>query len=187
MNFAKSLVAIAAVLYEPALADINPPNSRNNNSTQRKDNVNDPTNNGFSDPQDCSKIVNANNVWCKPNIPYYEKSNPVDLKVNANGKFKILQLTDLHLGEDEGRDTQTVNTISTIIGREIPDFVVITGDLVSGQVNSMRKGSFYGDAAAPLLSLFESFHLPWSLVPGYYDHINGMDDEAIGRVTGGYK
>jgi len=109
------------------------------------------------------------------------------LKVGANGKFKILQLTDLHLGEDTDRDAQTVNTVSTIIGREMPDFVVITGDLVSGQVNSLRRGSFFYDSAQPLLSLFENFHLPWSLVPGYYDHINGMVDEVIGRVTGSFK
>lgn len=82
---------------------------------------------------------------------------------------------------------QTVNTISTIIGREDPSFVVITGDLVSGQVNSQRIGSFYADAAAPLLSLLDNFHIPWSLVPGYYDHINGMVDEQIGRVTSNYK
>ena len=111
----------------------------------------------------------------------------MDLRVGANGKFKILQLTDLHLGEDLERDRQTVNTVSTLIGREEPNFVVITGDLVSGQANSLRIGSFYSDSAAPLLSLFENFRLPWSLVPGYYDHVNGMVDEVIGRVTGNYK
>jgi hypothetical protein len=50
-------------------------------------------------------MVNANNQWCRPRLPYYDKSNPVSLKVNADGKFKILQLTDLHLGEDETRDS----------------------------------------------------------------------------------
>ena len=54
-------------------------------------------------------------------------------------------------------------------------------------MNSIRKGSFYAEAAAPLLNLLENFQLPWSLVPGYYDHINGMADEVIGRVTGKYK
>jgi len=29
----------------------------------------------------------------------------------------------------------------------MPDFVVITGDLVSGQVNSLRRGSFFYDSA----------------------------------------
>ena len=35
---------------------------------------------------------------------YIDAAGDVHLKMNADGNFKIMQLTDLHFGEDEQRD-----------------------------------------------------------------------------------
>ena len=72
-----------------------------------------------------------------------------------NGKFRIVQLTDLHLGEDPDRDAQTVQMIKNLISKENPDFVAITGDVVSGQDNFLGKMSFWTDSASPLIVLLE--------------------------------
>jgi hypothetical protein len=40
----------------------------------------------------------------------------------------------LHLGEDEARDESTFKMMKDVIRKEEPDFVAITGDLVSGQM-----------------------------------------------------
>lgn len=50
-----------------------------------------------------------------------------------NGKFKILQLTDLHWIEDEtyrSRDDSTYHLIQNMLQIEHPDLVVLTGDVV---------------------------------------------------------
>jgi|688.fasta_scaffold1663360_1 predicted MPP superfamily phosphohydrolase len=54
------------------------------------------------------------------------------LRLDKDNKFRIMQLTDLHFAEDRNRDLQTINMIKEIIRKEDPDFIAITGDLVSG-------------------------------------------------------
>ena len=46
-----------------------------------------------------------------------------------------MQLTDLHFGEPNKSelDTSTLQMIINLIEKEKPDFIAITGDLVSGQ------------------------------------------------------
>ena len=66
---------------------------------------------------------------------YYKEDGrmAVRLRFGADNKFKIMQLTDLHMGEDEELNQKTVDLIENMIGKERPDFIAITGDLVSGQ------------------------------------------------------
>ncbi len=54
------------------------------------------------------------------------------LKFNKDGKFKIVQFTDLHFGEYDDLDEQTYQMMVEILKAEKPDFVAITGDVVSG-------------------------------------------------------
>jgi predicted MPP superfamily phosphohydrolase len=43
-----------------------------------------------------------------------------------------MQLTDLHLGEDWHLDQKTMTMVSEMIDKEQPDFIAVTGDIVSG-------------------------------------------------------
>ena len=54
------------------------------------------------------------------------------LKLNENGKFKILQPTDIHYGENDEKDKKTTKLIEDLIDWEQPDLAVMTGDMVSG-------------------------------------------------------
>lgn len=54
------------------------------------------------------------------------------LKFNEKGKFKIIQLTDLHLSDGDELDKSTLDVIRKLIDYEKPDFAAVTGDLVSG-------------------------------------------------------
>lgn len=53
------------------------------------------------------------------------------LKFRNDNTFTLLQLTDLHLGEDENLDSLTRLGIINMLEASNPDVVVITGDLVS--------------------------------------------------------
>lgn len=49
-----------------------------------------------------------------------------------DNKFKILQLTDLHFGEDSLKDLLNVALMNYLINYTVPNFVALTGDMVSG-------------------------------------------------------
>lgn len=54
------------------------------------------------------------------------------ISFNNNNTFKFVQLTDIHFGENLEKDLKNQDVIRTIIESEQPDFVVVTGDVVSG-------------------------------------------------------
>jgi len=54
------------------------------------------------------------------------------LEFNKDGKFKIVQFTDLHFGETLEEDEQTYELMKMVIDKEQPDLVAVTGDVVSG-------------------------------------------------------
>lgn len=56
------------------------------------------------------------------------------LCLNARGGFKILQMTDLHYSDNEAADARSDAFQVQLLQIEKPDFVVYTGDMVSGWV-----------------------------------------------------
>jgi predicted MPP superfamily phosphohydrolase len=54
------------------------------------------------------------------------------LKFNSNGRFKIVQFTDMHLGEAAAFDMLTRRVQMAVIQAEKPDLIVVSGDAVSG-------------------------------------------------------
>ena len=58
------------------------------------------------------------------------------LRFNEDGKFKIVQFTDTHLGTGNGASEyrclqaeKTLARISRVVKQENPDFIVLTGDI----------------------------------------------------------
>lgn len=65
---------------------------------------------------------------------FKDNKGQMHLKIDNNNEFKIMQLTDLHFGENDERDEKTIRMIQDIVRKEDPDFMAITGDLISGQM-----------------------------------------------------
>ena len=59
-----------------------------------------------------------------------DTSPPTRLKFRPDGTFKILFLTDLHFGEDEAKDNETMQLHRRFLQMEKPDLVVLGGDQV---------------------------------------------------------
>lgn len=99
------------------------------------------------------------------------RKNP--LRFSEDGKFKIAQFTDTHIGTGEGaseyRSLQADKTyarISRVVRQEKPDFIVFTGDIVTG-----------GDAAkgwSRLLDSLETFKVPFCILYGNHDPETGI-------------
>jgi len=68
-----------------------------------------------------------------------ERKTP--LRCNAEGQFKIVQFTDLHLKEDNEEDEQTLALMEQILDAEKPHLVVLTGDVLgaSAQPRQIMK------------------------------------------------
>lgn len=63
-----------------------------------------------------------------------------DLWLNEKGQFKVMQITDIHYGEDEVKDNKTTHLMESLIQMEKPDVAVLTGDMVSGYAWDKSEG-----------------------------------------------
>ncbi len=93
------------------------------------------------------------------------------LKINTNRAYKILQLTDMHLGFgifSKKKDRLALKAVSQIIKRTKPDLIVITGDSVfpffpkAGTMNNKRQAEIF-------IRFMDSFGIPYALVYGNHD------------------
>ncbi len=86
-----------------------------------------------------------------------------ELKFDKNGKFKIVQFTDVHLKvENKPRCDSVMNTISSLVESEKPDLVVFTGDIVTSE--------FVEKAWLRVTAPISNAGIPWAVVFGNHDH-----------------
>lgn len=118
------------------------------------------------------------------------KKTPLpELRFKKNGKFKILQVADLHFSTGVGKcrdpfpeesaedceaDPRTIRFINRVLDLEKPDFVALTGDQIFGD-----------DAPDPMTALFkavapfEKRKIPYGLVLGNHDDQLTYDRESL--------
>ncbi|KIM42443.1 hypothetical protein M413DRAFT_444859 [Hebeloma cylindrosporum] len=95
------------------------------------------------------------------------------LTFKRDGTFKLTVFSDLHFGEnpwDDWGPEQDVNSISlmdTVLGDEKPDYVVLNGDLITGE-NTFRENStsLIDEIVAPL----NRAKVPFSSTHGNHDN-----------------
>ena len=87
-----------------------------------------------------------------------EEADP-EIRFNADGKLKIVQLTDTHLTwTDQKEFDKTYNQLCSVLDTEKPDLVIFTGDVVTGDgdgIYAMEK--FYNaidEREIPFVSLY---------------------------------
>ena len=97
------------------------------------------------------------------------------LKFDSEGRFKILQLTDIHYTFDNEDDKRAVSMAKDLISREDPDFIMLTGDIVFGENNL----SYIDKAFAPVIGSGK----PWGFVFGNHDvEFNSTREEFFSEV-----
>ena len=88
-----------------------------------------------------------------------------------DGKFKILQLTDLHLAFVEDRTAKadaTLGVIRRLLAAEKPDLTILTGDLITADPTTLSGG--LPEAWAKLAEPFAEAKLPFAVTFGNHDH-----------------
>ncbi|KAK3075900.1 hypothetical protein LTR53_000329 [Teratosphaeriaceae sp. CCFEE 6253] len=123
--------------------------------------------------------LSARHGW--PSAKAEEKSRATDPRVNKDGKFKILQLSDAHLSTGTGvcrdaigeknepstnceADIRTLDFIETILDDEKPDLVVLSGDQVEGPTAPDTQSALF-KLAAPLIER----GIPYAAIFGNHD------------------
>ncbi|CDW88220.1 metallophosphoesterase [Stylonychia lemnae] len=104
------------------------------------------------------------------------------LKFNALGKFKILQLTDIHLGEREDLDIRTLEVIRTVIEKEKPEMVFISGDAVSGYAWDKNTTGWFDYQFRKLERVLAEFKMPWAFTAGNHDAEGDYDRQQISNL-----
>lgn len=104
-------------------------------------------------------------------IEYDEQTGIYTLQNPEKGNFRILQLTDVHLGGSlmsYHKDISALQTVYDLIDRTRPDFIVVTGDFVF----PLGIESFSFNNYTPMMqfcSFMRNVGIPWALTYGNHD------------------
>ena len=103
------------------------------------------------------------------------------LHFSHDGKFKIMQIADLHYSVTQGEcrdttispctgaDNMTMTLIERVIDKEKPDMVVFTGDQLNGQGTTWDAKS----VLAKFAKVVTDRQIPWAAVFGNHDDEDG--------------
>lgn len=93
------------------------------------------------------------------------------LQIPDNREYRILQLTDLHLGFgwlSRKKDVLALEAVRKVIAKANPDLIVLTGDSIfpflpkAGTMNN-------GKQARKLIAFLDGFQIPYTMVFGNHD------------------
>lgn len=93
-------------------------------------------------------------------VTFYRK----DYKEAENTAFKILQITDIHILNNEKKDAKAFKTITAMVEQTKPDMIMVTGDITSEKENYTAFKTF--------CTFIEDFKIPWGFVFGNHE---GLD------------
>lgn len=100
-----------------------------------------------------------------------EKDDNGNWVFTTDRDFRVMQLTDVHLGGgfmSYAKDKKSINAVATMITAEKPDLVIVTGDIaypVPFQVGTFNNKS----GATLLIELLEKLGVYWTVTLGNHD------------------
>ena len=97
------------------------------------------------------------------------------LKFNQNGKFKIVQLTDVHYIYNDERSKPAENCINAVLEKEKPDLVVLTGDIIFGKPGK--------ESLQTVLDIVSKFKIPFAITFGNHDDEQGVSKEDLMKIA----
>lgn len=101
-----------------------------------------------------------------------------DFKFNANGKFKIVQVTDSHIVAGSEYSNETVEMLRQVLDAEKPDLVIFTGDIVTGKP--------YKAGFEMVIEPVTSRKIPYALMFGNHDDEQDLSRQELASLLMGY-
>ncbi|KAL7756846.1 hypothetical protein ACKLNR_013839 [Fusarium oxysporum f. sp. zingiberi] len=104
------------------------------------------------------------------------------LRFNADGTFQLCVFSDLHFAEADAsgigpeKDSRSAQVMAAIIDAELPDLVILNGDLISGESAYRENSTHYVDQiVAPMVDR----NLTWASTYGNHDHNRDINGTGI--------
>ncbi len=95
-----------------------------------------------------------------------------NLRFNEDGKFKIVQFTDIHMKEyHEGKRDSVIELMTAILQTETPDLVMLTGDIATSE--NVKKA--WLTVVQPMIDA----RIPWAAVFGNHDWEHGFPNKQM--------
>ena len=94
-----------------------------------------------------------------------------NLKFNANGKFKIVQFTDVHYIFNDPRAEVAIERINEVLNAENPDLVMFTGDVIYGK-----------PAEESMRTVLAKRKIPFAVTFGNHDDEQGLSREKLFEI-----
>jgi predicted MPP superfamily phosphohydrolase len=117
----------------------------------------------------CSLLLLSFLFFSSPSL--FPQEKPI-LKFSNDGKFKIVQFTDVHLVyENKPQSDSVISSMISVLASEKPDFVILTGDIVTSENN--KAG--WEMATKPMVDA----GIPWAAVFGNHDHEQGYTNKQL--------
>ncbi len=117
------------------------------------------------------KTGNSYNKVAFENQLVPEKDENGNWYFTTDGDFKVMQLTDIHIGGGfmtKGVDEKALNAVAAMVTREKPDLVIATGDIAFPV--PYRAGTFNNfSGAKAFANLMESLGVYWDVTFGNHD------------------
>jgi len=89
------------------------------------------------------------------------RENNIEVLRFRNGKFRIVQFTDIHFQYNSGKSDSALVLIKKVIERENPDLVMLTGDIVCSKNT--------GEAWLEVGEVLAEAGVPWGVTLGNHD------------------
>lgn len=119
---------------------------------------------------------------CVSAVPVVIKQEFLPLRFSGNGTFQIAVFEDLHYGEAEdldwgpAADVKSTRVMNTILDAELPNLVVLNGDLITGENTFLENSTHYVDEiVAPLVRR----GIPWASAYGNHDIEYNLSTQAL--------
>ena len=117
----------------------------------------------------------------------FKRETPAPLRFGADGKFRILHITDIHdvepaMDDDENReipenkDKETLNVIEKLVDKTNPDLVVFGGDNISGYWEEFTY-DYVQSTIRKITAPIRERNIPLCVVFGNHDGEEGFHTE----------
>lgn len=120
-----------------------------------------------------------NTIMDRPTLQFRNR-NADDSSSSGNFTFKIVQITDIHLGEAENldwgpeQDRKTYRVLDKVLTLEAPDLILLSGDQLTAN-NCKENATAYYRQLGTFLS---KYNTPWAMIFGNHDDLGYVDPET---------